>query len=139
MYLFSIIFKHCVFCLFLIHYWSCLPPGPVLFPSKCRNMQDYNKNVAVVEQYVVNSRKLTRATESRVDLVPLGFHHYEFMMERHFNLTKSTKSSLNIKCVKRKTKSSKNLTHYSKSQIFVQKFNFDKTPTFSRVFHPNFF
>ena len=30
-------------------------------------------------------------------------------------------------------------THYSKSQIFVQKFNFDKTPTFSRVFHPNFF
>ena len=31
------------------------------------------------------------------------------------------------------------LPHYSKSQIFVQKFNFDKTPTFSRVFHPNFF
>ena len=30
-------------------------------------------------------------------------------------------------------------THYSKSQIFVQKFNFDQTPTFSRVFHPNFF
>ena len=30
-------------------------------------------------------------------------------------------------------------THYSKSQIFVQIFNFDKTPTFSRVFHPNFF
>ena len=29
--------------------------------------------------------------------------------------------------------------HYSKSQIFVQKFTFDKTPTFSRVFHPNFF
>ena len=29
--------------------------------------------------------------------------------------------------------------HYSKSQIFVQKFNFDKTPTFWRVFHPNFF
>ena len=25
--------------------------------------------------------------------------------------------------------------HFSKSQIFVQKFNFDKTPTFSRVFH----
>ena len=31
------------------------------------------------------------------------------------------------------------ISHYSKSQIFVQKFNFDKTPTFSRVFHPNFF
>ena len=31
------------------------------------------------------------------------------------------------------------VTHYSKSQIFVQKFNFDKTPTFSRVFHPYFF
>ena len=30
-------------------------------------------------------------------------------------------------------------THYSKSPIFIQKFNFDKTPTFSRVFHPNFF
>ena len=29
--------------------------------------------------------------------------------------------------------------HYSKSQFFVQKFNFDKTSTFSRVFHPNFF
>ena len=29
--------------------------------------------------------------------------------------------------------------HYSKSQIFVQKFNFDKTPTFSRVFHQIFF
>ena len=29
--------------------------------------------------------------------------------------------------------------HYSKSQIFVQKFNFDKTITFSRVFHQNFF
>ena len=29
-------------------------------------------------------------------------------------------------------------THCSKSQIFVQKFNFDKTPTFSRVFHPIF-
>ena len=27
---------------------------------------------------------------------------------------------------------------YSKSQT-VQKFNFDKTPTFSRIFHPNFF
>ena len=26
-----------------------------------------------------------------------------------------------------------------KSQIFVQKSNFDKTPTFSRVFHPKFF
>ena len=32
-----------------------------------------------------------------------------------------------------------NYAHYSKSQIFVQKFNFDKTPTFSRVFHPLFF
>ena len=32
-----------------------------------------------------------------------------------------------------------NLPHYSKRQNFVQKFNFDKTPTFSRVFHPNFF
>ena len=32
-----------------------------------------------------------------------------------------------------------NKTHYSKSQSFVQKFNFDKTPTFSRVFHPKFF
>ena len=31
------------------------------------------------------------------------------------------------------------MPHYSKSQSFVQKFNFDKTPTFSRVFHPNFF
>ena len=31
------------------------------------------------------------------------------------------------------------LAHYSKSQIFVQKFNFDKTPTFSRVFHQTFF
>ena len=31
------------------------------------------------------------------------------------------------------------LAHYSKSQIFVQKFNFDKTTTFSRVFHPKFF
>ena len=29
--------------------------------------------------------------------------------------------------------------HYSKSQIFVQKFSFDKTPTFSRVFRPNNF
>ena len=29
--------------------------------------------------------------------------------------------------------------HCSKSSFFVQKFNFDKTPTFSRVFHPNFF
>ena len=29
--------------------------------------------------------------------------------------------------------------HYSKSQIFFQKFNFDKTPTFSRLFHPKFF
>ena len=27
-------------------------------------------------------------------------------------------------------------SHYSKSRIFVQKFNFDKTTTFSRVFHP---
>ena len=27
-------------------------------------------------------------------------------------------------------------SHYLKSQILVQKFNFDKTPTFSRVFHP---
>ena len=30
-------------------------------------------------------------------------------------------------------------SHYSKSQIFAQKFNFDKTPTFSRVFHWKFF
>ena len=29
--------------------------------------------------------------------------------------------------------------HYSKSKIFVQKFNFDKTPTFSQVFTQNFF
>ena len=29
-------------------------------------------------------------------------------------------------------------THYSKSWIFVQKINFDKTPIFSRVFHPIF-
>ena len=29
-------------------------------------------------------------------------------------------------------------SHYSKSQIFVQKFNFDKSTTFSRVFHPKF-
>ena len=31
------------------------------------------------------------------------------------------------------------ISHYSKSQIFVQKFNFDKSPTFSRVFHQKFF
>ena len=31
------------------------------------------------------------------------------------------------------------LAHYSKSQIFVQKFNFDKTPTFARDFHSKFF
>ena len=31
------------------------------------------------------------------------------------------------------------LTHNSKSQIFVQKFNFNKPPTFSRVFNQNFF
>ena len=30
-------------------------------------------------------------------------------------------------------------SHYSKSQFFVQKFNFDKTPTFSRVFCQKFF
>ena len=30
-------------------------------------------------------------------------------------------------------------THYYKSQIFVQKFIFDKKPTFSRDFHPKFF
>ena len=29
--------------------------------------------------------------------------------------------------------------HYSKSQIFIQNFNFDKTPTFWRVFHSNCF
>ena len=29
--------------------------------------------------------------------------------------------------------------HYSKSQIFVQKFHFDKRSTFSRLFHPKFF
>ena len=32
----------------------------------------------------------------------------------------------------------KGFSHYSKSQIFVQKFNFDKTPTFSR-FSPKIF
>ena len=32
-----------------------------------------------------------------------------------------------------------NLIHCSKSQISVQIFNFDKTPTFSRVFHQIFF
>ena len=31
------------------------------------------------------------------------------------------------------------VSHYSKSQIFVQKFNFEQTPTFSRVFHPKIF
>ena len=31
------------------------------------------------------------------------------------------------------------LPHYSKSQIFAQKFNFDQKPTFSRVFHSSFF
>ena len=30
-------------------------------------------------------------------------------------------------------------THYSKSQIFVQKFNFDKTPSFHEFFTHNFF
>ena len=30
-------------------------------------------------------------------------------------------------------------THYSKSQFFVQKVNFDKSPTFSRVFHKKCF
>ena len=30
-------------------------------------------------------------------------------------------------------------SHYSKSQFFVQKFNFDKTTTFSRVFTKIFF
>ena len=30
-------------------------------------------------------------------------------------------------------------SHYSKSLIFVQKFNFDKNPTFSLVFQPIFF
>ena len=32
-----------------------------------------------------------------------------------------------------------NTSHYSKSQIFVQKFNFDKTPTFHEFFTPKFF
>ena len=31
------------------------------------------------------------------------------------------------------------LTHYSKSQIFAQKFNFDQKPTFARVCHSNIF
>ena len=31
------------------------------------------------------------------------------------------------------------LSHHSKSQIFVQRFSFDKIPTFSRVFPPKFF
>ena len=31
---------------------------------------------------------------------------------------------------------SSHTNHYSKSQIFVQKLNFDKAPTFSQVFHP---
>ena len=30
-------------------------------------------------------------------------------------------------------------SHYVESPIFVQKFNFDKTPTFSRIFHQIFF
>ena len=30
-------------------------------------------------------------------------------------------------------------THYSKSLIFVQKFNFDKNPTISRIFLLNYF
>ena len=30
-------------------------------------------------------------------------------------------------------------SHYSKSQIFVQKFNFDKKPNIFTSFHPNFF
>ena len=33
---------------------------------------------------------------------------------------------------------SKWTSYYSKS-LFVQKFNFDKSPTFSRVFHPEYF
>ena len=39
----------------------------------------------------------------------------------------------------RETSPFNEFTHYSKSQIFVQKFNFDKIGTFSRVFHPKFF
>ena len=41
--------------------------------------------------------------------------------------------------ISRKVIKKNSSTHYSKSQIFVQKFNFDKTPTFSRVFLPKFF
>ena len=41
--------------------------------------------------------------------------------------------------ISRKVIKKNSSTHYSKSQIFVQRFNFDKTPTFSRVFHPYFF
>ena len=33
----------------------------------------------------------------------------------------------------------KPFTLFEKSIFFVQKFNFDKPPTFSRVFHPIFF
>ena len=40
---------------------------------------------------------------------------------------------------KRKKNSFDQNSHYTKNQIFVQKLNFDKTPTFSRVFHPKFF
>merc|ERR1712049_89480 len=47
------------------------------------------------------------------------------------NCMSATKISLSFNLVKR--------SHYSTSQIFVQKFNFDKTPTISRVFHQIFF
>ena len=65
-------------------------------------------------------------------------------LHSHFNLTNFSKKNHNSTNYKDFGISIQNLsglvgTHYSKSQIFVQKFNFDKTPTFSRVFHPNFF
>ena len=39
----------------------------------------------------------------------------------------------------RQAKVTTNNTHCSKSRIFDQKFNFNKTPIFSRVFHQHFF
>ena len=89
-----------------------------------------------------SSDDLLRVLYGNLTLVSQDARAYFKLICLWYQLSKSQKSSVSIRVAIVGSDGPLNVTfwaHYSKSQIFVQKFNFDNPPTFSRVFHPTFF
>ena len=109
-------------------------------------LSDQTSNTMTLEQFtdiVLASEGVTSTSVNNNNFKEEIIEDKEAEMEKNAMVaTILQNKDLTVEVKTAKSKPIGMFSHYSKIQIFVQKFNFDKTtktPTFSRVFHQNFF